>query len=337
MTSTLLAVACVVLGLAACVLLLCATPRGLVSPGIGLALKASAVLGSLPWDPALRRAKNERDFRTVSRPAKGAISVQDASVAGPDGGTLRVRSYAPPSGTPGATLLFIHGGGWVLGSVEGYDSFARALCLGTGAAVVSVDYRLAPEHPFPAATRDVLAAYRWALAERAAGRLGPKGIFACGDSAGGNLAAVLCAQAAASGLDAPAGCIMLCPVTDLSRMDTESYSRFGKGYLLTKEEMEWFRSLYLPDPADRSDPAASPLLAGGLSGHPRSLVLVAEFDPLRDEGEAYAERLSAAGVAVDCRRMPGMIHDFVVMSRFTPSAGRAIRMIGDFIRSAIPS
>jgi acetyl esterase len=178
-----------------------------------------------------------------------------------------------------------------------------------------------------------MAAYRWMLGERATKGLGAQGIYVCGDSAGGNLAAVLCLRAPSSGFVAPIGCVMLCPVTDLSRMDTLSYERFGKGYLLTREEMEWFRSLYLSDPSERADPAVSPLLAKDLAGHPRSLVVVAEFDVLRDEGEAYARRLKEAGVEVSLRRVRGTVHDFVVMSRFTLAAGKALGMIKEFIEA----
>lgn len=333
------AIAYSLIALGACAFLLRLTPRGLASPGTGLVLKLSALLAlgaRLPWEVAPRRAKNERDLQTIGKKAKGDLAVEEANVPGGEGSPLRLRVYRPTeskTGKPqaGRAVLFIHGGGHVLGSLEGYDSFARLLSLGTGSALVAVDYRLAPEHPFPAAPRDVMAAYKWMLAERAAGRLGAGGIFVVGDSAGGNLAAVLCQQAAAAGLEAPAGCVLLCPVTDLSRMDGDSYARFGEGYLLTKEEMLWFRSLYLPEAADRSDPAASPLLARDLSGQPPSLVIVAEFDVLRDEGEAYAERLRQAGASVVSRRVPGTIHDFVVMSRFTSLAGRAIRMVGEFM------
>jgi acetyl esterase len=314
--------------------LLCATPRGFVSPPTGFLLRLSALLARIepvPREVAARRRKNDGDALIVSSAPTVRLSVEDRSIPGP-GGPIPLRLYGPIEGEPTALLLFIHGGGWVLGGIESADPTCRSLCLESGALVLSIDYRLAPEHPFPAAVVDVLTAYEWILGEMAASRILPRGVFVAGDSAGGNLAAALCLLARERALAPPAGQILFYPVTDISRTDGPSYELFAKGFLLDRGDMEWFISLYAPDPSQRKDPRASPLLAPDLAGLPPALILTAAFDVLRDEGEAYAAALRAAGVDAESRRMRGLVHGFLSMSRFVPSARRCARMAASFMR-----
>ncbi len=321
----------VVIGLVAFVSI---TPRGLVSPPTGLVLKAAAFLSAgkpVSWDVADRRVKNLADAAIISRVVRGPVAVERATATGPRG-DLPLRVYRRTDLAPNGVVLLFHGGGYVVGNLDTSESFARSLCLESRAAVVSVDYRLAPEHPFPAAVEDVLAAYEWALARVEDSFLPSGGVFVTGDSAGATLSTVLCLEAKRLGLPQPRAQILFYPATDVSRLDTESYDLFATDYILTREEMAWFVDTYLPNPSDRIDPRASPLLAPDLSGLPEALVVTAAFDVLRDEGEAYAARLRDAGVAIHARRVPGVIHGFVSMSRFEPAAEAELRRAGKFIR-----
>jgi acetyl esterase len=315
---------------------LCITPRGLVGPAMGFVLRLSAALDrkkAVPREPAARRAKNDSDCALAGRRV-GGVSARDLEIEGP-AGSVALRLYRKEGSEPSRVLLFFHGGGWVLGDKEASDPIARSLCAATGALVVSTDYRLAPEHPFPAAIEDVMAAYVWVLGEVASGSMPSGGLFVAGDSAGGNLAAVLCLEARERGFAAPAGQLLFYPVADISRMDTPSYALYGADYMLSREDMEWFASSYVPEAARRSDPRVSPLLAPELRGLPPALVVTAEFDALRDEGEAYAGRLRAAGVRVELRRFRGMVHGFLSMGRFLPRAARRVaRLASAFIRGA---
>ena len=318
---------------AAVLLFLCATSRGFVSPPTGLLLRISAQMARrdpVPRDVAARRRKNDSDMLVISARSSASLSVEDRQIDGPDG-RIPLRIYKPAGHVPSFTMLFIHGGGWVLGGIGSYDPLVRALCAETGALVISIDYRLAPEHPFPAAVDDVLATYQWILGG-GTGLGVTKNVFVGGDSAGGNLAASLCIQARERKLPLPAGQLLFYPVTDLSRTDRPSYLSFAEGFLLDRADMQWFISLYAPAESQRKDSRASPLLAQDLSGLPPALVLTAAFDVLRDEGEAYAAALRAAGVDVRARRMHGLVHGFLSMSRFVPASGRCLRMAAAFMR-----
>ena len=215
--------------------------------------------------------------------------------------------YDPNRGRP--MLLFFHGGGWVAGCIETHDAVCRRLTNESRCLVISVDYRLAPEHKFPAALDDCTVATRWAYdqAEHLGGD--SQRVYLCGDSAGGNLAAAVCLRAAAESGPPIRGQILVYPATD-HRCDTESYRVNGTGYHLTAENMKWFWSLYLADDSQGTDPYASPLRASDLSGLPATLVVTAEYDPLRDEGLAYADRLVACDVAVERISCEGMVHGF---------------------------
>jgi len=201
-----------------------------------------------------------------------------------------------------------------------------------GAVVVAVDYRLAPEHKFPAAVVDSYAATQWVAANTAELGIDPRKLSVGGDSAGGNLAAVISLKSRDESGPAIANQIMVYPVTDLSSFETASYNEFAEDHSLTKVEMEWFRDCYLSRPEDAKHPHASPLLAGNLKGLPPALIITAECDPLRDEGEAYARRLKEAGVPVIYKCYPGMIHPFFSLSGVIPQAFEAIDQVAAKIR-----
>ncbi|MGA7053953.1 MAG: alpha/beta hydrolase, partial [Mycobacterium sp.] len=237
------------------------------------------------------------------------VTVNDLSIPGP-AGEIPARHYRPASGEAADLLVFYHGGGWVIGDLDTYDALCRLTCRDAGIHVLSIDYRLAPEHPAPAAVEDAYAAFRWA-AEHADELGAIQGRVAVGgDSAGGNLAAVVSQLARDSGDSAPVLQWLVYPRTDLTAR-TRSLSLFARGFLLTKRDMDWFESRYLRGSGiDSADPRVSPLLAESLSGLAPALIAVAGFDPLRDEGESYAAALRAAGTPVDLRSMRSLTHGF---------------------------
>ncbi len=217
----------------------------------------------------------------------------------------------------------IHGGGWVFASMEGVDRNCRFLCNKLECIIASVDYRLAPEHAFPSAAEDSYTAARWVFQN--AGEYGGdrNRISVCGDSAGGNLSAVVCQMAKHYGGLKIASQVLIYPVIDLSSTNTGSYNDFADKYLLTRNAMEWLIGMYVPDTENRRNPFASPIHSEDLSGLPPALVVTAEFDPLRDEGYAYARRLQASGVRTDYVCYSGMIHAFFYMSYISAGARAA--------------
>ncbi len=256
------------------------------------------------------------------RPAP-VSEIVDRTMPGP-AGPLRFRIYRPVGSVARLlpTILYFHGGGWTIGSLEGYDLACRYFCARSGCAVVAIDYRLAPEHKFPAATDDALAAYRWIAHEASGLGLDANRIVVAGDSAGGTIAAVL-AQTLRGDPQAPCLQWLIYPATDLGG-DSPSHRTCGDGFLLTHEDMEWFRGHYLKDLSEIDDPRASPLRAPDLSGLAPALVFTAGFDPLRDEGRAYADRLTAAGVKTAHREFESLIHGFVGMRGPIAAAARAM-------------
>jgi acetyl esterase len=256
--------------------------------------------------------------------------VEDASVPGP-GGEIPLRIYAAEEAGILPGLIYFHGGGWVFGNLDTHDALCRALAKESGAVVISVDYRLSPESRFPAAVEDSYAATLWVAAN--AERLGidPTRITVGGDSAGGNLATVVAMRCRDSKGPALARQLLLYPVTNLSSFDTGSHQELAEGYFLTRSAMQWFTGYYLASNDQSRDPEASPLLAQNLNGLPPALVITAEFDPLRDEGEAYGERLEQAGVPVTMKRYPGMIHGFISMLGVLSGGREAVHEAGKFI------
>jgi acetyl esterase len=259
-------------------------------------------------------------------------SVADLIVPGLNG-SIPIRIYAPGGKGPLPVLIYFHGGGWVIGDIESSDGLCRTLTNATGCIVVSVGYRLAPEHPFPAAADDAYFATLW-VAMNAAGFGGdPSRIAVCGDSAGGNLAAVVTQIARDRGRPALRFQLLIYPVTD-SACDTPSYSENSEGYFLTKAAMQWFWNHYVQNEADRNHPYASPLRASSFAGLPEALVITAEYDPLRDEGEQYAERMRAAGIPVQMTRYDGMIHGFFAMGGVIDQGRAAVKQAAGALRAA---
>jgi acetyl esterase len=235
--------------------------------------------------------------------------VEDRRIPGPEG-EIPLRIYTPAGAGPFPALVFFHGGGWVICDLETHDGLCRSLTNGVGCVVVSVDYRLAPEHKFPAALQDCYAATRWVAGHAAEIAVDGTRIAVGGDSAGGNLAAVVAQLARAQGGPPLVFQLLIYPATDLTA-DTPSKRENSEGYGLSREDMLWFASHYLRSPADARDPLASPMLTPDLRGLPPALIITAEYDPLRDEGEQYGARLQEAGVPVTVSRYAGMIHGFL--------------------------
>jgi acetyl esterase len=261
--------------------------------------------------------------------------VEDRTVPGP-GGPIPVRIYTPvtPAGVaPTGTVLFLHGGGFVVGDLDTHDGTCRMLANRSGAMVVAVDYRLAPEARAPAALEDSMAALAWVVEHAAELGATNDKVAVAGDSAGGNLAALVCQRARDLGGPSLAFQLLIYPATDLT-MGHPSIVENGEGHLLTKTGMEWFMRHYLGD-ADPKDPAVSPLFVDSCIGLPPAMVITAEFDPLRDEGEAYAQRLQADGVPVEAIRYDGQIHAFVGMAAILDDARDAIDRSGAALKGAL--
>jgi acetyl esterase len=286
--------------------------------------------------PAGARAELRHSVEVVAGRPIEIAGVHETTIAGA-AGRLRARMYVPEEardGGVGPLIVYYHGGGWVVGDLDTHDQPCRLLARTSGARVLSVDYRLAPEHRFPAPLDDALAAFRDAVAS--AERLGvdPARIAVAGDSAGGHLAAVTAQQAAADGGPVPAFQLLIYPATDL--LDVAGSRRtFAEGFLLTKESMDWYEEQLLGPDGDRRDPRASPLLAADLAGVAPALVVTAGFDPLRDEGEAYAARLRGAGVRTIARRHDGYIHGFMHMLVSGPGPREAVAEMGGVLRAAL--
>ncbi len=309
--------------------------------------QAQAVLDAIAQAEAAGRPKSEtlepdaarqqyRETRAAVTPEVPEVALsEDLRVPGP-GGEIPLRFYRPAGSTENQALpvlVYYHGGGWVFGDLESHDVVCRALANAGGFAVCSVDYRMGPEDKFPAAVDDAKAVVDW-LAAGAGGRAVEAGRLALGgDSAGGNLAAVVALLAREQGPDI-AFQALIYPATSMLR-DTPSHEEFGEGYLLTAAMQMWCQNHYLNGPADQTDWRASPLLADDLSGLPPAFVLTAGFDPLRDEGRAYAERLRAAGVATTLRCFEGQIHGFITMGKVIDAAHEAIAETAGQVAAAL--
>ena len=264
---------------------------------------------------------------------KAVRSIENLRIPGP-GGAIPIRVYTPDVQAPRPAMVYFHGGGWVVCDLDTHDLVCRNLAHRAGAVIVAVDYRLAPEHKFPAAVEDCYAAAVWVASNVEAFGIDRTRISVGGDSAGGNLGAVVSLRSRDENGPPIASQILVYPVTDLASFDTPSYSEFAEGYGLTRPEMEWFRSHYLSSVADGLNPHASPLRAADLRGLPPALVITAECDPLRDEGEEYAKRLEQAGVRVTSTRYPGVIHPFFSLAGAIPKGLEAIEQVADAVARA---
>jgi acetyl esterase len=272
-------------------------------------------------------------LRAMSPPGDPVAHVEDRTVPGAVG-EIPVRLYHPGGGTQ-PLLVYFHGGGWVLGSLESHDSTLRDLCNASGCAILAVDYRLAPETRFPAAAEDCFAATGWVAANASSLGGDPGRLAVAGDSAGGNLAAVVSQLARDRGGPRIAFQLLLCPATEYG-FDTASYRDNADGYLLTRNGMVWFWHHYLADPAAQGrDTRASPMRAQSLAGLPPAHVVTAEYDPLRDEGEAYASKLRQAGVPVTARRYDGQIHNFFTMGHVLAQGEAAAADVCGVLRRAL--
>jgi acetyl esterase len=258
--------------------------------------------------------------------AIGGDDAPVASVVDRDAGGIPIRVYTPEGDGPFPICIYFHGGGFTIGSIETHDPVTRRLASEAGVIVVSVDYRLAPEHPFPAAVEDAIAAFRWACKHAAALGALPDKVAVGGDSAGGNLAAVVCQQTVAAGDAAPYAQILLYPPTDRTRT-WASIELLGDGYFLTRADIDWYHLQYTGSTVAQPDPAKNPLCAKDFTGLAPALIVTAGFDPLRDEGEAYADALRQADVPVVRKRFDGLLHGFASMATISPACDAAVSEI----------
>ena len=275
-----------------------------------------------------------RHYQQLRPPISGPTvsAVEDRAIAGP-AGQIPVRIYRPAGTGLFPALVWFHGGGMVLGDLDRADSTARQLCIRAACVVVSVDYRLAPEHKFPAAPDDCYATTKW-ISENAAGmQVDSRRIAVGGDSAGGNLAAVVALMARDRDGPTLAHQLLVYPMADRN-FDTESYEQNAEGYSLTRDSMRWFWNHYLQSDVDASNPYAAPLQANDLKGLPPALVITAEYDPLRDDGEAYAHRLQTAGVPTVYSRYEGVMHGFFGMPGVIDKGDQAIGEASESLKRA---
>jgi acetyl esterase len=290
-------------------------------------LPSAAAIGAA----ALRAGAEER---AASRPRGPEMHAVRDVVVPPD--DIRARLYRPAAG-PTGLVVYLHGGGWVFGSVETHDRVCRRLAAASGLSILSLDYRLAPEHPWPAAVDDALAALRWVASQPA--ELDPQApvVAIAGDSAGGAIATLACIRARDVAPEAaPALQALIYANTDLTNSGASMVSE-GHGFGLDAADIEWFNAQWVPDPAMRRDPRVSPLYVPDLAGLPPAIVITCEHDPLRDQGEAYVERLREAGVPTTLRREPGMVHNFMLWDLFSPACGAAADRVASDIRAALTS
>jgi acetyl esterase/lipase len=300
-----------------------------------LAVQRRTGLGIGSGSPAERRRESRRSA-ALAMPRALGVAVSDC-VLPVEPQPLPARRYRAErlDGRPLPTIMYLHGGGWTIGDLDTHDGVCRLVALSSGCNVVSVGYRLAPEHPHPAGPDDTLAAFRWIRENPLRDEL-PGAVAVMGDSAGANLAAVVSQDCVRAGQPGPVAAGLVYPGTDI-RMRHRSIDLFAEGYFLTREEMAWFRSQYVPDASLWADPRVSPLL-GDLAGQPPTWVWTAGFDPLRDEGQEYAQRLRLAGVAVSAHCYPGQVHGFLNMGVLPGAPERVLqigRQFGDLIRAAL--
>lgn len=266
--------------------------------------------------PEQARLEYDQSARMLDASPVELAQVRDLRIPVRGGVRIGARLYLP-AGADGAVLLYFHGGGYCVGGLDSHDALCRDLAARSAAAVLAVDYRLAPEHPFPAAFEDALDSHAWLLAQAATLGLDPERVTVGGDSAGGALAAALCLALRDAGQPQPLAQVLLYPCA-AATLDSPSQQRYAEGYLLERDTLHWMYGHYLPDPAARHDWRFAPLAASDLAGLAPAFIALPEFDILHDEGKAYARRLSEAGVPVTLREYPGMVHDFARLADVAP-------------------
>jgi acetyl esterase len=298
---------------------------------VGEFVKSIRVPGYFPPLPELRQQLRTM-VALMDLPAPPLARIEDISLPGL-AGPLPARVYGRDraDGRARPAVAYFHGGGWVQGDLETHHGLCARLAEGSGVIVVALDYRLAPEHPFPAAVDDCVAAYRWLRLHARDLGADPSRIAVAGDSAGGNLAAVVSQQVAAAGEATPAAQVLIYPALDFT-FDTPSHREGEDAHIIPRDRVLWYADRYLPPGVDRLDPRASPLRARDLAGQPPTLLITAGFDPLRDEGHAYAEALRGAGVDVVDHEYPGQIHGFVFLTKAIPQGLACSNEIGDYLR-----
>ncbi|MGG3466813.1 alpha/beta hydrolase [Neobacillus pocheonensis] len=304
-----------------------------VDPQTKLVLAQLAAAGGPPME-TLTPVQARQAFVLPQGELEEVGRVEDRTIPGPET-DIPVRVYYPKEIQASyPALVFYHGGGWVIGNIETHDNVCRALTNLANCVTISVDYRLAPEHKFPAAVEDSYAAVQYVFNQAEAFQVDPSRIAVGGDSAGGNLAAVVANLAKDKNHPAILFQLLIYPSTNIGGEPTVSMRENSEGYFLTKGTMEWFRDCYLNSEEDKQSPLVSPILHGNFKGLPPALVITAEYDPLRDEGEDYAEKLAEAGVDVECVRYDGTIHGFVSMAAVIDQGKRALEKAGSALKKA---
>jgi acetyl esterase/lipase len=297
---------------------------------VGEFVKSIRVPGFFPPLPELRQQLRVM-VSLMDEPAPSLPRIEDIRIPGP-AGEIPARLYSSTvEKRPQPTVAYFHGGGWVQGDLETHHGLCARLARHAGALVVAVDYRLAPEHKFPAAVDDCLAAYRWLRTKGRDVGADTGRVAVAGDSAGGNLSAVVSQLAASGGVPAPTCQVLIYPAVDFS-LDTSSHKDLADGHVIPRDRILWYMEQYLRNDADKSDLRASPLRAASLKGQPPAMIVTAGFDPLRDEGRAYGDRLREAGVDVVYREYPGQIHAFVSLTKAIPQGMACTLEIAEFLR-----
>ena len=301
-----------------------------LDPGVEAILKEMAASGAPPLHELDVEAARAFYLATVPpAPDVELTEVVDMDCPGP-AGNIPLRCYRPSEARDLAAVMFFHGGGWVIGDLETHDALCRQLAARAGAVVIAVDYRLAPEHPYPAAPMDCYEASCWVYRNAETLGIDTGKIFLAGDSAGGNLAAVLAQMIRKEGPFIVRSQVLIYPVLDCD-FETDSYNENAEGYLLSRDSMRWFWDHYAGE-VSRTEPYASPLREPTLGLLPPTLIMTAEYDPLRDEGEAYAKRLEEASVTTELVRYDGMIHGFLHMNALIPKGDEALHHCAEWIR-----
>jgi acetyl esterase/lipase len=301
---------------------------------VGEFVKSIRVPGYFPPLPELRQQLRTMVY-LMDEPAPSLARVEDITIPGPAGAIPgRVYDAAGVSVPARAVVAYFHGGGWVQGDLETHHGLCARLALRSGTIVVAIEYRLAPEHKFPAAVEDSFVAYRWLRSHAAEVGGDPGRVAVAGDSAGGNLSAVVSQLSAREGVPVPTCQVLIYPALDFA-LDTPSHRELTDGHIIPRDRIVWYMEQYLPAGANLNDPHASPLREPDLHGQPPALIVTAGFDPLRDEGAAYAERLRAAGVDVVYHEYRGQIHAFLSLTKTIPQGMDCTWEIGAYLQERL--